>query len=161
MPIASPVWVIIPTVTTVRQISGTEADFQSYLRNTYSSIGGMGLVIENIGISNEGGTYPHRAVSIELSSDSARNVFGVQPGSVASLYGERLLSDVSAYFGGQDCMVRVYEFFYDDYLSDRYFDDDWYYIGSYDVDRGWRIQRDYVIGHMQNNSQSLQVWNGR
>ena len=158
-PATLPPVVILPTLTPVTRFSGSDAEFSSYLRNNFSTIGGQGLQIEDISITNDVGTYSHCSVSIELTNNSASGVFANQKASVAYDYGERLLDAINGYFGGQDCMVRVFELFYDDYLFDRYFDDDWYYIGHYNLDRGWAIQRDYVNGFVTGGRQRLEVWN--
>ena len=137
----------------------SEAEFKAYLQSKYSSIAGTPLQIEEISIWNEGGSYPLRAVDIELTRDCAIYVFADQTRANATTYGTSLLRDAIAYFGGQDCSAYVSETFYTYDLQDYYFDDEWYYIGDFDVDDGWYISKDYVKAYFLNGSEDVEVWN--
>ena len=108
-----------------------------------------------------GGDFPLRAVTIELESDSALYIFGQQTRADATAYGTDLLSDTIAFFGGQDCSAYVSDNFYALDLSDIYFDDEWYYIGHYDLDDGWYISKDYIIASYLQGSERVKVWNWR
>lgn len=140
-------------------IPDNEADFKEFLRGKYSTIAGTPLEIESISILNEGGEYPLRAVDIELTNNSALYKFGEQTEANAVAYGTNLLKDTIAYFKGQECSAYVSYNFDTDNLLDIYFDDEWYYIGSYDLDDGWYVSRDYVITHFINGRESVKVWN--
>ena len=140
--------------TTPLQSVGSEAEFRTYIRQKYGVIAGTPLEIENVGVRDT-------TVSIQLSENSAR-FFADQTRSAATEYGENLLQDAVSYFGNRDSVIRVFELFYTFYLSDTYFDDEWYYIGSYDVDDGWPVYKDYIWGfYYSDGRQSLRVWNYR
>jgi hypothetical protein len=154
-PTASPT----PTSAPPPSVPQSEAEFIAYLRGRCSSIAGTPLQIEDIWILDEGGSYPLRAVSIELTRDCALYVFADQTRADATAYGTNLLRDVVAYFGGQDCSAYVSDNYYTYDLQDYHFDDEWYYIGDFDIDRGWYISKDYIKAHFSNGSERVEVWN--
>jgi hypothetical protein len=151
---------VLPSLTPIQPFSGSEAEFRAYIDQKYNTIGGQSLQIADVTIFNEGGEFAHHSVSIQLTEASA-TLFSSQPPSAAAIYAENLLQDAIRYFDGQDCLVRVYELFYTDYLADRYFDDDWYYIGDYDIDDGWPIYRDYIWGIYTDGRATYNIWNGQ
>ena len=153
--------ITLPTTVAPQTVPRNETDFKNYLRSKYSVIAGKNLKIKDISIFNEGGAYPLRAVSIELTTDSALYVFGKQTRVAAREYGKNLLKDTVAYFGGQESSAYVSEIFYTDELLDSYFDDEWYYIGDYDIYDGWYISKDYVQAHYINGYEDIKVWNYR
>lgn len=151
--------IILPTLTSQPRFVGTEAEFIGYIRNKYSSISGQALDIVDVSVFNESGENGLRSVAIQLSNDSAA-LFARQSAADATDYGRNLIQDAITYFGGESHLIRVYELFYDDYLSDAYFDEQWYYIGDYSIRRdAWPIYRDYINGYYKEGYISLDVWN--
>ena len=149
----------LPTPTPVLYSGGAEAEFKSYLRRSYSTIAGQVLEIEDIYIGNEGGQYPLRWISIDLTRHSSLYVFAEQTKAAALAYGRSLLKDTIKYFGGQDCSAYVDSTWYTFHLADSYFDEEWYYIGDFDVDDGWYISKDYVKAYYRNGIEEVEVWN--
>jgi hypothetical protein len=151
----------LPTLTPVAQFEGSEEEFKAYLRGKYSAIAGQALQIESIFILDEGGEYPIRSVTIELTRDSALYVFAKQSEESAFAYGRALLHDTMAYFGGEECSAYVSDSYHTFSLEDYHFDEEWYYIGDYDVDDGWYVSKDYVKAHFMNGQESIEAWNWR
>lgn len=139
--------------------SGTEAEFQDYLQNKYDSISGQPLEIVDITIFRESSGSGIDSISIQLSSNSAV-AFAQQSREDLTEYGRNLMQDAATYFGSTSYLIRVYELFYDDYLSDDYFNESWFYIGDYSVSRNaWPIYRDYIIGYYSDGYTRLDIWN--
>ena len=137
---------------------GNENEFKAYLLNTYNTIANNPLDIAEITILNYETAY---SVFIELTNDSAVNVFENQTQKNALNYGTRLLEDAIIYFEGKDCFAFVDEILFSDdleyYLSQ---DQTFYYVGDYDVDHdGWLIRKSYIIASLFEGKKQVDVWN--
>ena len=141
-------------------VEGTsEAQFRRYLASKYATIAGQALEIEDVFIGNEDGPWPLRWVTIELTRHCALYVFAERTRAEAREYGLSLLRDVVQFFGGQNCSAYVSDNFTTFNLLDHYFDEDWYYIGDYDVKDGWYISKDYVQARYKDGIEDIEVWN--
>ncbi len=158
-PTATAAVVILPTLTPIHSFQGTDQQFEAYIRENYSQIDGQPLGIESVDIHNESGENGFRAIWIRLS-DAGANTLTNHPQSSMYLYGERLMDDGLAFYGGESFSVIVNYRFYDDYLADRYFDEE-YYIGDYSTAHdAWPIHRDYIDGfYIDEGYRTLDVWN--
>lgn len=131
--------------------------FKQYLLTNYSSIAGQALSVESIDVNDT----PFRSVSIYLTHDEGGwETFANQTRSAATEYADHLLQDVESFFGSdEDILVTVSYSYYTDRLRDYHYNENWWYIGDYNVDHGWYVSMDFAKGYFRNGSWDLEVWN--
>jgi hypothetical protein len=130
--------------------------FRSFVRQKYGSIGGQALDFDVDVYTDQ--THSHNWVDLVLTSEAAR-VFAEQTQRAAQNYGWALLDDTKAFFQGVECSAYVAETWYTHDFPDYAVDDEWYYVGEYDVDLGWFVGKEYVRAHFIRGKDSVEVWN--
>ena len=144
----------------VGQVPKDESQFKTYLRQKYSSIAGHALNLTSVSVYNENtGGQSFRSVSITMDQDSGLYIFAEQTKKDARAYGTNLLHDMMAYFGNQECSAYVEESFDTNYLSDTYFDTDWWNVNVNHYGSGFHVWHYYIKAYYINGNEDVQVWN--
>lgn len=140
----------------IAQMSDT--DFEYYVAQNYDTIAGQWLDIDYVHVIEE---VDFLAVGIVLTRESGLYTFADQSEASARSYAERLMADANAYFGNQEFIISVTYNYYTDDLEDYHYDDDWWYIGDYDIYDGWYVSKTLIRGFNINGRQRYNIWNYR
>ena len=137
---------------------GDQAQFETYVRDHYSTITGQPLDIVAVTLDTTDANVPRFVV--EVAGGDTNNVFAAQPAASVSDFGHRLLDDAKFYFNGQDCAITVVSTYQTSYPDVCKNNSSWCDLVIYDESSGrWTAAWTYVLGTSIDAADTVETWN--